>query len=74
VPYLTAGWLVSGIVSHHPSHAIARERFIEAAAANPELLARVPPSMRHLLPADPDEILTRGQDSAPGTFRPSGQQ
>jgi hypothetical protein len=74
VPYLTAGWLVSGIMSHHPRHALVRERFIEAAARDPELLARVPPSMRHLLPADPGQIPARGQDSAPGTFRPSGQQ
>jgi hypothetical protein len=74
VPYLTAGWLVSGIVSHHPHHALARERFIEAAGRDPELLARVPPSMRHLLPADPGQIPARGQASAPRTFRPSGQQ
>ena len=46
VPYLTTGWLVCGIVSHHPSFALRRERLTQAMAANPEAFANVPPGMR----------------------------
>jgi hypothetical protein len=49
VPFLTTGWLVSGIVSHQPIHAMMRERLTQAMAANPEAfanLANLPPAMR----------------------------
>lgn len=46
VPFLTTGWLVCGIVSHHPSHTLIRERFMQAMAANPDAVANVPPAMR----------------------------
>jgi hypothetical protein len=49
IPLLTAGWLVCGIVSHHPSHALRRERMAQAMAANPQAFANVPPAMRGFL-------------------------
>jgi hypothetical protein len=52
VPYLTTGWLVTEIVSRHPAHAQARERMAASLRANPEAIARVPPSMRGLIPPD----------------------
>ena len=49
VPFLTTGWLVSAIVSYHPSYALRRERFTQAMAANPDAFTNVPPGMRGFL-------------------------
>lgn len=66
MPFLTTGWLVSGIVSHHPRHALAREHFAQAVAANPAAFANISPAMRQFLPVDPDEVLTRELNPRPG--------
>jgi hypothetical protein len=50
VPYLTAGWLVTGIVSHHPAYAMARKHMVEGLRANPEALQSLSPEVIRLLP------------------------
>jgi len=49
IPFLTTGWLVCGIVSQHPFHALKRERLAQAMAANPQAFANAPPTMREFL-------------------------
>lgn len=68
VPFLTTGWLVSGIVSHHPSYALARERLAEQLRSNPEFAQRMSPEHRRLLPpgVTPDGFL----DDEPPTWAP----
>jgi hypothetical protein len=61
VPYLTTGWLVTEIFSHHPGYAIARENLAKAVRANPELVGRVPPHMRPLLPPNLDPVDESGR-------------
>jgi hypothetical protein len=48
-PFLTSGWLVTGIVSHHPSHARTRQALAEQLRADPTLAQRIPPQWTHLL-------------------------
>ena len=52
VPYLTTGWLVTEIVSHHPSYGVARERMAENLRENPEAIARLSPEMIRGLPPE----------------------
>ena len=66
MPFLTAGWLVSGIVSRHPSHAMAREHFARAVAENPAAFENISPAMRQFLPVDPDEVLAGELNPRPG--------
>jgi hypothetical protein len=67
VPYLTTGWLVTQIVSHHPIHALMREKLVQGIRADPELIARVPPAMRNMLPEDPSAA--GAADRPPGISR-----
>ena len=52
VPFLTTGWLVTTIVSHHPAYAMMRQHFEQEMQSNPQFLQGIPPGMMHLLPID----------------------
>jgi hypothetical protein len=52
VPYLTAGWLVTGIVSRNPVYAMEHQALADHLRANPGTLQQLPPEMIRLLPED----------------------
>ena len=52
VPYLTAGWLVTGIVSRNPVYAMEHQALADQLRANPGILQQLPPEMIRLLPED----------------------
>jgi len=58
VPYLTAGWLVTGIVSHNPAFAMMHQQLADELRTNPEALQRLPPGMLRLLPEDVQAQIT----------------
>ena len=58
VPYLTAGWLVTGIVSHNPAFAMMHQQMADDLRADPEALRRLPPGIIRLLPEDVQAQIT----------------
>ena len=52
VPYLTAGWLVTRIVSHNPVYTMEHKALVDHLRANPDTLQQLPPGMIRLLPED----------------------
>jgi hypothetical protein len=65
VPFLTTGWLVSTIVSHHPAYAMMRQHFEQEMQSNPQFLQGIPPGMMHLLPIDLPQGGVSGQPPWP---------
>jgi hypothetical protein len=61
VPFLTTGWLVTGIFSHHPRHAMVREQW----RANPELIQKMSPAMARFL--SDDQVAAWRASSPPGS-------
>lgn len=52
VPFLTAGWLVTGIVSGNPVFAMEHQELADHLRANPGIIQQLPPGMIRLLPED----------------------
>jgi hypothetical protein len=58
VPYLTAGWLVTGIASHNPLYAMRNKALVDDLRANPETLQQLPPGIIRVLPEDVQAEIT----------------